>query len=50
LQALYQLREFLAVLTATHQGRLIAAMPGHVELLEAIEETVARKQHSSGPR
>lgn len=50
LQALRQQREYLVVLTDTHRGRLFAATPGSVRLLQEIEEVVPRRQHSAGER
>lgn len=43
-------REYLVVHTDTHRGRLYAAAPGGVRLLEEIDEEVPPKQHSSGQR
>ncbi len=50
LQALCRQREYLVVLTDTHCGRLYAATPGSVRLLQEIEEAVPRRQHSAGER
>jgi hypothetical protein len=48
LQALCRQREYLVVLTDTHRGRLFAATPGSVRLLQEIEATVPKRQHSAG--
>jgi hypothetical protein len=50
LQVLCRQREYLVVLTDTHRGRLYAATPGSVRLLQEIEEAVPRRQHSAGER
>jgi hypothetical protein len=50
LEALCRQREYLVVLTDTHRGRLYAATPGNVRLLQEIEEAVPRRQHSAGER
>jgi hypothetical protein len=47
LQALCRQREYLMVLTDTHRGRLYAATPGGVRLLQEIEEEVPSRQHSA---
>lgn len=48
LQALCRQQEYLVVLTDTHRGRLYAATPGSVQLLQEIEESVPSRQHSAG--
>lgn len=48
LQAVYQQREYLVVLTDTHRGRLYAGSPGSVRLLEEVQEVVPSRQRSSG--
>jgi protein required for attachment to host cells len=50
LRAFYQQRESLVVLTDTHRGRLYAATPGSVRLLQEIDEEVPSRQHSAGER
>jgi len=50
LQVISRQREYLVVLTDTHRGRLFAASPGRVRLLQEIEEAVPSRQHSAGER
>jgi hypothetical protein len=50
LEAIARRREYLAVYTNTHRGRLYAATPGEVKLLQEIDGEVPRKQHSAGER
>jgi hypothetical protein len=50
LRVLCRQREYLVVLTDTHRGRLYAATPGGVWLLQEIEEAVPSRQHSAGER
>jgi protein required for attachment to host cells len=50
LVALLRQRELLLVHTDTHRGRLYAATPGGVRLLQEIEEEVPSRQRSSGER
>jgi protein required for attachment to host cells len=50
LQSICRQRDHLVVLTDTHRGRLYAAAPGGVRLLEELDEEVPSRQHSSGER
>jgi hypothetical protein len=50
LAAALRRREYLAVHTDSHQGRLYAATPGGVRLLDEVESDVPKKQHSAGER
>lgn len=48
LEVLLSQREYLAVHTDTHRGRIYAVTPGAVRLLDELEEEVIKKQRSSG--
>lgn len=48
LWAAHRRREYLAVHTDTHRGRLYAATPAGARLLDEIDEAVPKKQHSAG--
>jgi peptide subunit release factor 1 (eRF1) len=48
LEALHRQRDYLVVHTNTHRGRLYAAHPGAVRLLQEIEGDVPKRQHSAG--
>jgi hypothetical protein len=48
LWAIHRRREYLAVHTDTHRGRLYAATPAGARLLDELDEDVPRKQHSAG--
>jgi peptide subunit release factor 1 (eRF1) len=48
LEALHRQRDYLVVHTDTHRGRLYAAHPGAVQLLQEVEEAVPKRQHSAG--
>lgn len=50
LAAMHRRREYLAVHTDTHRGRIYAATAGGARLLADIDEGVPRKQHSAGER
>lgn len=50
LEVLYRQREYLVVHTDSHRGRLYVAGLGGTRFLQAIEEEVPRRQHSSGER
>ncbi|HKI35925.1 MAG TPA: hypothetical protein VKA46_28980 [Gemmataceae bacterium] len=50
LQTLYRQREYLVVHSDTHRGRLYAATPGGLRLLQEVEATVPSRQHSAGER
>jgi hypothetical protein len=50
LQNLCRQCEYLVVLTDTHRGRLYAASPGSVRLLQEVQEAVPRRQRSAGQR
>jgi protein required for attachment to host cells len=50
LVAEYRRREYLAVMTDTHRGRLYAAAPGAERLLDELDESGPKKDGSSGQR
>jgi hypothetical protein len=50
LQVSCRQRQFLAIHTNTHQGRLFSAVGGSLRLLQEIEEEVPKHQHSVGTR
>ena len=50
LAAVHRRREYLAVLTDTHRGRIYAATPAGADLLAELDEDVPKHQHSAGER
>ncbi|MBO0698268.1 MAG: hypothetical protein J2P46_07745 [Zavarzinella sp.] len=50
LGAMLRRREYLAVHTDSHRGRLYTATPGAVRLLTGLDADVPKKQHSAGER
>jgi hypothetical protein len=50
LTAIHRHREYLAVHTDTHRGRVYAASPAEVQLLAEFDEDVPKHQHSAGER
>ncbi|MBN9121495.1 MAG: hypothetical protein J0I06_20490 [Planctomycetes bacterium] len=50
LGAIHRRREYLAVHTDTHRGRLYAVTPAAARLLAAVEGDVPKHQHSAGER
>lgn len=50
LASAHRRREYLALHTDTHHGRVYAATPGTVRLLAEVEGDVPKHQHSSGER
>lgn len=50
LAAIHRRRQYLVVHTDTHRGRIDAATPGRLHLLDELDEEVPSKQHSAGER
>jgi hypothetical protein len=50
LEAAHRRREYLAIQTDTHQGRIFAATPGEARVLAELDAPVPRKMRSSGDR